>query len=219
MKKSVLLFSIVFLYASLIFAQENTGAYAGRVIPNLLSAVKAANPGDYILLPSGKRYILTKEEIAITKGEFDYENLSEVETETREDGTEIKKISQAHVAYVYLDGQSTHILKTSVSFTAFMRHIKETFFIAHYIDSFDSANEYMDIKPPNFSVFRASVQYQTISDGIDEMQALNITTYNYDGENKYIRYCSKPDMIWGNISEKGSYKPIGESHTIEFDVE
>lgn len=219
MKKLSLVFFIVLFHIPLLFAQENSNAYVGIEIPNLLSAVKAANPGDYILLPSGRRYVLTKEEIAIARGEFDYENLSEVEKEIAEDGTEILTISQAHIAYVYPDGQATHILKTSISFTAFMRHIQETFFLAYYIDYNEMPHEYREIDPPGFSVFRASVQFQTISDGIDELQALNITIYNYDGENKYARYCSQPDMVWGYISDRGAYRPVGESRRIEFDVE
>jgi uncharacterized protein YxeA len=190
-----------------------------KEIENKISAVKNANPGDYILLPSGKKYILTKEEIAITKGEFDYENLSDVKTEVEEDGTEIRTISQAHIAYFYPDGQSTHVLKTNISFTAFMRHIQETFFLAQYVDNFERMKEYVDVEPPEFTIFRASVQYQTMSDGIDEIQALTITAYNYDGKNLQIKYCSEPDMIWGNVSGRGSYSPTGESHKIEFDVE
>jgi hypothetical protein len=200
-------------------AQRITEVNNGKEIQNLVSAVKSASPGDYILLPSGKKYILTLEEIAIAKGEFDYEDMSNVKTQTLEDGTEIKTISAAHTAYVYPDGQSTHILKTSVSFTAFMRHITETYSIAQFIDDEGDALEYTMIEPPEFEVFRASVQFQTISDGIEELQALTITTYNYDGENFMMKYCSKPDMIWGNVSERGSYKPTGETHSFEFDVE
>jgi hypothetical protein len=219
MKKYIIVFSLVFLFTPLVFAQETSRGYAGKEIKNLLSAVKTANAGDYILLPSGKKYVLTKEEIAIARGEFNYEDLSSVKTIVEEDGTEIKTISQSHIAYVYPDGQATHILKTGISFTAFMNHIQETFFLAQYIDLREDAHEYVNIDPPRFSVFRASVQYQTISDGIDELQALDITVYNFDGENMHIKYCSKPDMIWGNISESGSYKPVGESRQIEFDVE
>jgi hypothetical protein len=219
MKKLSLVFFIVLFHIPFLFAQENTNAYVGKEIPNLLSAVKAANPGDYILLPSGRRYVLTKEEIAIAKGEFDYKDLSGVETKVEENGTEIKTISKSHIAYVYPDGQSTHILKTGVSFTAFMNHIRETFFIADFIDSGENAHEYMNIDPPRFSVFRASAQYQTISDGIEELQAIKVTVYNFNGENKFSQYCSKPKMVWGNIDNRGSYKSIGESHQIEFDVE
>ena len=219
MMKKIIFLVLGLTCVVLLSAQENSGGYVGKEIENLVSAVKAANPGDYILLPSGKRYVLTKEEIAIARGEFDYQDLSNVETEIREDGTEIKAISQAHIAYVYPDGQSTHILKTSISFTAFMNHIQKNFFLAHYIDRWERENDYFVIDPPDFTVFRASVQYQTISDGIEDLQALTITVYNYNGENKYMKYCSQSGMIWGNISDKGAYKPIGESHRIEFDVE
>jgi hypothetical protein len=219
MKRMMLIVGIALFFTPLNFAEETSGGYEGKAVENLVSVVKTANPGDYILLPSGKKYVLTREEIAIVRGEFDYEDLSEVATTVEQDGTEIKAISQAHTAYVFPDGQATHILKTNVSFTAFLRHIQETFFLAQYIDLAESAHEYITIDPPEFQVFRASVQRQTISDDIEELQALNITVYNYNGEHRYMRYCSKPDMIWGNISEKGAYKPVGESRRIEFDVE
>ena len=208
MKKGIVLLIILFLSATVLFAQENSG----KEITNTVSAVKAANPGDYIILPSGKKYTLTKEEIAIVKGEFDYEDLSGLEVEIDENGMEKRIISQAHIAYVFPDGQATHILKTSVSFTAFLRHIQNTFYLTPYIDLFDDMHDYIQADPPSFQVFRARVQYQTISDGIDELQAINITVYNYEGENIFIKYCSAPEMVWGNVSEKGSYKPIGESH-------
>jgi hypothetical protein len=219
MKKRLFVFCIVFLSMHILFAQENSDIYDGKEIENRIGAVKAANPGDYILLPSGKKYVLTKEEISIARGEFDYTNLTGVETTVDENGTEIVTISSAHIAYVFPDGQSTHILKTSVSFTAFMRHIRHNFFPVYYIDSYDDVHEYVDLPPQNFSVFRSSVQYQTISDGIEELQMLSITVFNFENENKYIRYCSAPEMVYGNIDPRGAYKPVGESHIIEFDVE
>jgi hypothetical protein len=197
-------------------AVETTGS---KQIDNLISAVKEANPGDYILLPSGNKYILTREEIAIARGEFNYEDLSSVRMEKREDGTEVRTISESHIAYLYPDGQSTHILKTSISFTAFMRHIEETYYLARYIDYYENAHDFTVLDPPIFNVFRASVQFQTLSDGIDEIQSIIITVYNYDEQNKRMRYCSKPEMIWGYISERGSYVPVNESHEIEFDIE
>jgi hypothetical protein len=215
MRKYLIIFLLIIPF-SFIFAQEIT---EGRKIENLLSEVKAANPGDYIVLPSGKKYILTREEIAIVKGEFDYEDLSAVKAETLADGTEVKNISIAHVAYMYPDGQSTHILKTSVSFSAFLRHIEETYYISDFIDINGDPNEYAIISSPDFNVFRASVQFRTISDGIEELQDIMITAYNYYGKNVRISYCSKSGLVWGNISGAGSYKPTGESHEIEFGVE
>jgi hypothetical protein len=34
-----------------------------------------------------------------------------------------------------------------------------------------------------------------------------------------MRYYSNPGFQWGNVSDKGAYSPVGESHEIEFDVE
>ena len=71
--RKLLILTIIFLSIPLLFAQENV--YVGKEVPNLVSAVKAANPGDYILFPSGKRYVLTREEIDILNGSFDYYDL------------------------------------------------------------------------------------------------------------------------------------------------
>jgi hypothetical protein len=219
MKKWALAFSIVFLCGPLVFTQENQDADVRKEIKNLVSAVKAANPGDYILLPSDKKYILTKEEIDIVNGYFDYADLSNVKTETRDDGTEIKTISESHVAYIYPDGQSTHVLKTNVSFTPFLQHIEERYYITRYIDGLNDLHDYRPVNSPRFNVFRASVQFQTISNGVEELESVTVTTYNYRGENFIMKYCGVPDMFWGNISEDGAYKPTGETRQIEFDVE
>jgi hypothetical protein len=208
MRKGKVILVMLFSFPCILFAQE--ASYLAMEIENLVSAVKTALPGDYIRMPSGKQYILTREEIAIAKGVFDYEDLSDVETETRADGTEIKTISQAHVAYIYPDGQSTHIFKTGVSFTAFMRHITDTYSISYYIDDLGDTKDRAAIPHPKFDVFRAGVQFRTISDGIEELQDIFVTVYNYDGENFMMRYCSKPEMFRGNVS--------GETHPIEFDI-
>jgi hypothetical protein len=199
-------------------AQPASEAKTGKEVRNLVSAVKLASPGDYILLPSGKKYILTKEEIAIVRGEFDYGNLSGVKTETLKDGTEIKTISAAHTTYVYPDGQSTHLVKTGVSFSAYMKqHIEQKYLIGRYIDYSSKAYDYRTIDPPKFEVFRASIQFQTISDGVNKVEQIMITAYNYYGKNYIQRYYSDPGFVWGNV--RGNYSLVGESHSIDFDVE
>jgi hypothetical protein len=200
---------------ALVFAQDG--------VENNVSAVKAASPGDYILLPSGKKYILTKEEIAITRGEFDYEDLSNVPTTTYDDGTEVKTISQAHIAYLYPDGQATHIIKTNVSFNAFLLHyIKSKYYLVHFIDENQNMQEFQTIDPPDFDVFRAGVQFYTMSNGVEELKEVSITAFNYDGKrNLMMKYCSKPGMSWGNIDidAEGAYTPTEEIRQLDFDVE
>jgi hypothetical protein len=201
------------------FGQNTSDETGGREIRNTVGAVKAANPGDYILLKSGRKYVLTKEEIDIANGVFNYEDLSDVRTETRDDGTEIKAISEGHIAYIFPEGQSLHILKTGVSFTAYMEFIEERYYIARYIDMLNSVHDLREINSPRFNVFRASVEIQTVSNGVDELESVFITAYNYKGENFIIRYSSVPDMVWGNISSEESYRPTGQSRQIEFDIE
>lgn len=196
-----------------------TTARAGKEVPNLLSAVKSANPGDYILLPSGKKYILTKEEIEIAKGTFDYEDLSEVKTETLGDGTEVKTISEAHVAYIYPDGQAAHILKTGVSFTAYLEnYIEKNYYIGRYIDRNGKHHDMQFIGSPRFKVFRASVQFQKISNGREDAQMITVTAYNHEGKDYMMRYYSGPGWAWGNVRD-GGYRATGETRQLEFEIE
>jgi len=193
-------------------------------IENLVSAVKRANPGDYIVLKSGKKYVLTKEEIEIARGDFDYDDLSNVKTETKKDGTQVKTISKAHVAFIYPDGQSTNILRTDVSFSSFMKFIEKKYHIISYRDYGDRLHDFLSIDSPGFKVFRASVQFQTISNGHEKLEFLIVTAYNYKGinynaKNFMMKYCSKSDMVWGNISSMDAYSPTGETRRVEFDVE
>ena len=219
MRKYICCFVFLCRVLSGVSAQDLPDENEGKEIPNTVGAVKAANPGDYILLPSGKKYTLTGEEIEIVNDRFDYNDLSGVKTEVREDGTEIKTISEAHTAYIYPDGQSDHIIKTSGSFTKFMQqHIERNFFLAHYVDA---SGNYHDAAPngsPRFYVFRASVQFQTISDGVNEVEGVIITAFNYKGENFIMRYISTDeDWTWGHV--RGTYGPTGETRQIEFDIE
>jgi len=219
LKKGAWFFVLLCSFSIGLFAQQESSEYIGQEIDNTVAAVKAANPGDYIVLKSGKRYVLTKEEIDIIRGDFDYEDLSEVETEFRDDGTEVKRISEAHVVYAYPDGQFAHLLKTGTSFTAYMRYIEAKYYIALYIDYLEDIHDYVIVDPRSFDVFRATVEIQRISNGVDEIESVTITAYNYRGENFVMKYCSLPEMFWGNISDEGAYKPTGEARQIEFDIE
>lgn len=220
MKKYICFLVLLSMFSINLFSQEAAGAgYTGQEIENTVAAVKNANPGDYILLKSGKRYVLTREEIEIARGSFNFDDLSGVRTELRDDGTEVKTLSEGHVVYVYPDGQLTHLLKTGASFSSFMNYISNRYYLALYMDFFYDFYESIPITPRSFDVFRATVEFQTISDGLNEMQSIYVSAYNYRGENFAMRYTSEPDMIWGNIPASGSYRPTGESRQIEFDVE
>jgi hypothetical protein len=219
MNRSTILCCLLIFFPLAVPAQTNLAA-GGKEVANLLSAVKAANPGDYIVLPSGKKYVLTAAEIAIARGDFDYENLPGVKTETRADGTEIKTISEAHTAYTYPDGQSTHILKTDMSFSAYMdQHIEKNYFISRYVDRDHQLHDFSSIESARFKVFRASVQFQMISDGTRAVESVIVTVYNYRGENFIMRYCSEPGFFFGYTGGGGGYVPVGDSHSVDFDIE
>ena len=218
MKKRVCFLLLVPL-CFVLFAQETADEYTGKEIENAIGAVREAEPGDYIVLKSGKNYILTKEEIDIARGSFDFEDLSGLNAEYRDDGTEIKTISEAHVVFIYSDGQISHLFKTGISFDSYLKYIDTKYNIAPYLDFFYDLHDSIPIKPRPFDVFRAVIQNQKASNGVDEIEIITVTVYNDKGENFRMKYCSEPDMVWGNISEEGAYSPVGETRQIEFEIE
>ena len=206
---------VFFLPSYFAYAQENTEV---REIPNLVSAVREANPGDYILLPSGRRYTLTSAEIEIVRGNFDYGDLSALPTETRSDGTEVITISEAHTAYIFPDGQSVHMLKSGRSFSEYMRnYVENRYYIAHYIDYLGNPHIFGPAPQRDIPVFRAAVEFYLVSDGNEIHENVTVTAYNYRGETFRMIYGPTSDWQWGNV--RGNFSPIGESHTLEFDIE
>ena len=191
----------------------------GVEIENFTSAVRKAKPGNYIRMPSGKKYFLTKEEIDVANGKFDYGDLSDVKTEILDDKTQIKTISEAHTAYEYPDGQSAHIIKTGVSFTQFMKqYIEKKYFPGRYVDESGNTYDAKPNSPPAFDVFRALVQFQTVSDGIIEAEQVTVSTYNFNGKNSMMRYFSTDlDWRWGFVDS--NVKPVGEPRQTTFTIE
>jgi len=187
----------------------------GRQIENSVGAVKEAQPGDYIVSPAGKKYVLTAEEIAIAKGEFDYGDLSKVAATPMEDGSEIKTLSTSHRVRIYPDGQAIHEIKTVRSFTAYIRDaIEKNYYLAKYIDRFGNALESGPSDAYDFTEFRANVSFQ-------QEEWITVNAFNYRGESFKKCYCSKPDFIWGKVRpNSGSYSFLGAPHKIEdFDKE
>jgi len=178
----------------------------------------SAQPGDYILLPSGKKYILTKEEIMIANGTFSFENLSDAATTTKADGTVVKTISQAHEIYIYPDGRTVHVLKTRAAFAYSMRYIEENYYLMRYLDSSGVLRDRKPIDPPDFYAFRVFIQSEIISNGIDRVEVLAINAYNYEGNNFTTKYCSVPDFVWGAVSSEELYKNSALSKNEKWEV-
>jgi len=211
MKGRVLLFVMVFAWTGLVAGAEE--------VPNLLSAVMRARAGDYIRLPSGKPYILTRAEIDIANGRFDFGDLSGLESEVMDDGTEVKTISAAHKVFIYPDGQSTHLMKTVGSFTSFTeQYLDRSFFLGDWVDD--------DLEPhpakpgiaPDFDVFRAIARFCVISDGHLSVLRIEVNVYNLGGEHREMRYYSEDGFEWGNVIDYG-FRRVGESQGIDFELE
>ena len=185
----------------------------GKEIKNSLAAVKTANEGDYIIMKSGARYVLTYDEIDIARGNFNFNDLSGVQGQTEADGTEIKNISESHMVKVFPDNKSAHLIKTSMPFTKYMEFVEDKYYLGQYRDS---RGNYHDSKPatPTDPWFRAIVHIQRITDGVSEYERLIITTYNFRGNSFIRRYYPTDDWIWGYVS--GTFRPVGEPIILEF---
>jgi len=189
----------------------------GKEIKNTLAAVKAANEGDYIILKSGERYVLTYDEIDIARGDFNFKDLSSVPAETGADGTMIKNISESHTVKVFPDNQSAHLLKTPSSFTVYMKqHVEKYYYLGMYRDQWGYYRDSKFVSPPSL-VFRAVIHIQTISDGVEKAEMLIVTAYNYKGESFIKRYFPSNDWTWGYVS--GTFYPVGDPRQLDFDTE
>jgi hypothetical protein len=213
MKKWAGVFVGLLLFPFVLFAQET-----GNEIPNQVDAIVSAQPGDYILLPSGNKYVLTKEEIMIANGTFGYENFSDIPSVTKADGTVIKTISQAHEINIYPDGKTVHVLKTRAAFAYSLRYIEENYYPMRYLDSSGVLHDSRPIDPPNFYVFRVFIQSEIVSNGVNTMEVLVINAYNYEGNNFTTKYCSAPDMVWGQVSSQELYKTVVRSINEKWEI-
>jgi len=196
------------LFPFVLFAQETSGEdeSGGREIPNQVGAIITAQPGDYILLPSGNRYVLTREEIMIAGGNFGYENLSDVAIETKADGTVIRTVSQAHEIRIYPNGKVVHILKTNAAFAYTLRYIEENYHLMRYLDNSGILRDSKPLDRPSFNVFRVFIQFETITNGFDELSSLAVSAYNLEGKNFVKKYCSVPNLVWGLVSSERLFR-------------
>jgi len=207
MKKWAGVFIGILLFSFVLSAREASG----EEIPNQADAITSAQPGDYILLPSGNKYVLTKEEIKIADGTFEYTDIANAPGETKADRTVIKTISQAHKIRIYPSGKTVHVIKTRAAFDYSLKFLEDNFYPMRYIDSSGVLRDSKPIAQPRFYVFRAFIQTESITNGVDELTYFIVSVYNFEGENYVIKYCTVPDMVWGLVSSGTSeFVPAGK---------
>jgi hypothetical protein len=100
-----------------------------------------------------------------------------------------------------------------------MEYIEKKYYPGLYIDYNGKTLDSWPVSPRSFNVFRATVQFQTMTNGIEEVEVVTTTVYNYDGENYSKRYYPEPGWIWGGLSNDGAFNLVGEEHPVEFDIE
>jgi hypothetical protein len=186
-------------------AEEEVELLVEGQIRNLRSAVKAAKPGDYIILPSGKKYVITKEEIDIVNDRFDYGDLSRVEAKILQDETKELTISEGHKVYIKPNGDTMHRLITERAFVEFMRYVEKNYYLGTYRNSAGRESQSRQDRPPeNSSRFLAKVELFPISDGTSFVQALEITVVNYQNRSYTARFfATDENWIWGEV--KGTF--------------
>jgi hypothetical protein len=194
-------------------------ALFAKEIQNSKLAVYEASAGDYITLPNGNRYVLTQAEIDIMRGQFNYADLEACPSVTLPDGTQVVTISIGHTAYAYEDGAETHVIKSSASFEPFFTYLKGKFHLVPYYANPSTRLDEMSVSKPSFTAFRASVEFQTISNGEDDQTAVWVKVFNDAyGKSWVMALASSDTLVWGNSGAGGSsYSATGQSHSVEFD--
>jgi hypothetical protein len=142
-------------------------------IPNTVGAVKAAQPGDYIVLKDGSHYVLVEEEIAIANDRFDYDDIEALkENEVpRADGGIEYNITSAHKRIIWPDGKSMDILTTRRAFDDYIRFL---------------AKQY---KPVPFTMYSSPIgnSYPTdVPDGLETFRGKVYKTFLTNGEETYV---------------------------------
>ncbi|MDR0553362.1 MAG: hypothetical protein LBG76_00990 [Treponema sp.] len=162
------------------FAAALLSAFAEE-IPNTVGAVKAAKPGDYIVLQDGSPYVLTGAEIAIVNEEFDYndgEALKENEAPRADGGTEFN-ITSAHKRIIWPDGKSMDILVTRRAFDDYMKFLVEQYKPIPYTRYEEViGNSYPANVPDGLESFRGRVYKTYITNGVETFEIFEVKEFN-----------------------------------------
>jgi hypothetical protein len=99
-----------------------------------------------------------------------------------------------------------------------MKYVEKNYYRGTYIDYAKNAHNSKPLNHPGFTMFRATAQFQMISDGVQKIECIDISAYNYRRESYAQRYFSSNNgWIWGYVN--ATFRPVGETRQIEFDTE
>jgi hypothetical protein len=154
--------------------------FAGE-IPNTVGAVKAAKPGDYIVLKDGSHYVLVEEEIAIVNNRFDYndiEALKENEVPRSDSGIEFN-ITSAHKRIIWPDGKSMDILTTRRAFDDYIKFLAKQYKPVPFT-MYDSliGNSYPTDVPDGLETFRGKVYKTFVTNGVETYEIFEAKEFN-----------------------------------------
>jgi hypothetical protein len=162
------------------FAFAMLPAFADE-IPNTVGAVKAAKPGDYIVLKDGSHYVLVEEEIAIVNGTFDYnevEVLKENEVPRSDGGVEFN-ITTPHKRIVWPDGKSMDIFTTRRAFDAYVKFLGEQYDFIPFTNYGEFVgNSYPTRVPQGLRSFRGKVYRTFLTNGVKTFDYIEVKEFN-----------------------------------------
>ena len=184
-------------------------------IPNTVGAVKAAKPGDYIVLKDGSHYVLVDEEIAIVNDRFDYndiEALKENEVPRSDGGTEFN-ITSAHKRIIWPDGKSMDIFTTRRAFDAYIKFLAKQYKPIPFT-MYDSliGNSYPTDIPDGLETFRGKAYKTFVTNGIETHEIFEVKEFNRsvtgDGLERGFQMMGR-DLVYtltggGNFHESGT---------------
>jgi hypothetical protein len=162
------------------FALAMSPAFADE-IPNTVGAVKAAKPGDYIVLKDSSHYVLVEEEIAIVNGTFDYgevEALKENEVPRSDGGVEFN-ITTPHKRIVWPDGKSMDIFTTRRAFDAYVKFLGEQYDLIPFTSYGEFVgNSYPTRVPEGLESFRGKVYWTFLTNGVETFDYIEVKEFN-----------------------------------------
>jgi hypothetical protein len=174
-----ILFALFAVVSSQIFADE---------IPNTRGAIKNAKPGDYIVLIDGSHYIITEEEIDIVKGQFDYNDDSELKDGVlRPDGGIEYTITSAHKRIIWPDGKTMDIFKTRRAFDTYIDFLRESYYPIPRLSTYNNeliGYSFVISSPDDLNTFRAKVYKTFLTDGKEISLCIEVQEFNRDAIGK-----------------------------------
>lgn len=182
-------------------------------VANTLGAVKAAKPGDYIVLKDGSHYVLVEAEIEASNEKLNYDDEALKQNEVpRSDGGIEYNITAAHKRIVWEDGKSMDILTTTRAFDTYLKFIAAEHDVIPYTNYGEFVgNSFPAIVPEGVKTFRGKVYHTFLTNGVDTCDYINAKEYNRTATGDGVERCyqAKGGDLCVTLSGGGNFSEAG----------